>query len=75
MNLEHSSKEQGYLKTLKTVLGISFPVKFRNDFKLFRIGNREKHVVRQIFISACSNFKLVKEKYILSLLVAAYSIF
>ena len=35
MNLEHSSKEQGYLKTLKTVLGISFPVKFHSNMKAY----------------------------------------
>ena len=35
MNLEHSSKEQGYLKTLKTVLDISFPVKFHSNMKAY----------------------------------------
>ena len=42
MNLEYSLKEQGYLKTLKTVLGIkSFPVKFDSSMKYYRSSTGE----------------------------------
>ena len=42
MNLEYSVKEQGYLKTLKDVLGISFPVKYHSNKKAYRSSTGQR---------------------------------